>query len=59
MHEVTFKFTVKSSDNDQEAVDMATDYFCGGDYAGLVTEHEVRVKELHGVQDESEATEAR
>lgn len=57
MHEVVFRFTVRGSDNEEEAMDMACDYFCGGDYAGLVTQHDAEVKELHDVQ-EPKATEA-
>jgi hypothetical protein len=58
MHEVVFRLRVQGSDNEQEAVDMATDYFCGGDYYRQVTQMETEVIEVRSVQ-ESEATEAR
>lgn len=53
-----FRFTVQGSDTDQEAVEMATNYFCGGDFSAQVTQHEAEVREIRPIS-ESAATEAR
>ena len=57
MYEVIFRFTVQAASNEQEATDMACDYFCGGDYAGLVTQHDAEVREVRNAT-ESEADKA-
>lgn len=55
MYEVIFKFRVEGSDTEDEAVEMATDYFCGGDFYRQVTQMEPEVTEL---RSESEADKA-
>lgn len=50
MKEVMFRFRVNSND-DHAAVEMACDYFCGGDFAGLVTQMEPEVMELRNDEE--------
>lgn len=52
-HEVVFRFTVEQAGDEQEATDMACDYFCGGDFAGQVTQHDAEVRELHVQESEA------
>lgn len=56
MHEVNFRFTVQGSDTEQEAIEMAADYFCGGDFYQQVTQHEPEAHEVREVTSQPEAT---
>lgn len=56
MHEVILRFRVREAPNREEAVEMAVNYFCGGDNYQFVEQMEPEVTELPDVQNHAQAT---
>ena len=58
VHEVTIRFRVRQAEDSHDAVEMAVNYFCGGDNYMQVEQMEPEVMELPDVQVEPQAREA-
>ena len=56
MREVSFRFRVRESESDTDAIEMAANYFCGGDNYQVVDQLEPEVRDIP--YDELEAAKA-